>query len=337
VGRIGPAGLLDRDRELSAVCALLDDAASGVGGLLLVEGEAGIGKTGIVRTAGALARANGLRVLSARGSELESGLAFGLVRDMFSEPIRAADTDGHTALFVGAAALARPVLDPTVDQFSDESHDSFATLHGLYWFTAGLCSTVPTLLVVDDAHWSDLPSLRFLAYLARRLDGLKLALLVAARPRTGRAAGAAPATRLRTPGRGSPPKATRTRFGTVDGFRGARACRGSVRRRLPSCNGREPISAYRAAGRPARCRGQPPGQPSGSAGGGGSRERASGSSGPSRPASRGCLRVGLVRLRYWVTVWMLVARLGSPACRRTTSRCWWTPWRLPGSSSRVPC
>ena len=182
MGRIGPAELFDRDRELSAVCALLDDAVSGAGGLLLVEGEAGIGKTGIVRAAGALARTDGLRVLGARGGELESGLAFGLVREMFSESMRATDQDGSDALFGGAAALARPVLDPTVEQFSDESHDSFATLHGLYWFVAGLCSTVPTLLVVDDAHWSDLPSLRFLAYLARRLDGLKLALLVTARP-----------------------------------------------------------------------------------------------------------------------------------------------------------
>jgi DNA-binding CsgD family transcriptional regulator len=182
VGRIRLAGLFDRDRELSAVGALLDHAASGAGGLLLVEGEAGIGKTGIVRAAGALARASGFRVLRTRGSELESGLAFGLVREMFSEPIRATDRDGYAALFSGAAALARPVLEPTVEQVLDESHDSFATLHGLYWFVAGLCGPGPTLLAVDDAHWSDLPSLRFLAYLARRLDGLKLALLVTARP-----------------------------------------------------------------------------------------------------------------------------------------------------------
>ena len=92
--RIRLAGLFDRDRELSAVGALLDHAASGAGGLLLVEGEAGIGKTGILRAASTLARASGLRVLSARGSELESGLAFGLVREMFSEPMRAADADG---------------------------------------------------------------------------------------------------------------------------------------------------------------------------------------------------------------------------------------------------
>ena len=116
VGRIDPARLLDRDRELSAVGALLDDAVSGAGGLLLVEGEAGIGKTGIVRAAGALARANGMRVLGARGSELESGLAFGLVRGMFSEPVRAADPDGYAALFGNAAeGIAHRLLNAVFD------------------------------------------------------------------------------------------------------------------------------------------------------------------------------------------------------------------------------
>jgi hypothetical protein len=289
VGRIGPAELFDRDRELSAVCALLDDAVSGAGGLLLVEGEAGIGKTGIVRAAGALARANGLRVLGARGGELESGLAFGVVREMFSESMRATDADGNAALFGGAATLARPVLEPAVEQFSDESHDSFATLHGLYWFVAGLCGAAPTLLVVDDAHWSDLPSLRFLAYLARRLEGLKLALLVTARPEAGeqqellRLLAAEPqAVEVR-------PR-SRVRFGKGDGFRGARACRGSIRRCLPGGNGRKPVLADRAAGRPSRCRGPTPGQPSGSAGSGGSGECASSRSCPSRPASCGCRR-----------------------------------------------
>ncbi|WP_228565673.1 hypothetical protein, partial [Myxococcus sp. AB036A] len=87
---------------------------------------------------------------------LESGLAFGLVREMFSEPICAADKDELGALFAGAAALARPVLEPAVEQVLDGSHDSFATLHGLYWFVAGLCSTAPTLLAVDDASLSSL-------------------------------------------------------------------------------------------------------------------------------------------------------------------------------------
>jgi DNA-binding CsgD family transcriptional regulator len=56
-------------------------------------------------------------------------------------------------------------------------------LHGLFWLVSNLAERDPLMLVVDDAHWADPPSLRFLAYLARRLSGLALLLLVAVRPR----------------------------------------------------------------------------------------------------------------------------------------------------------
>ncbi|HEU4422867.1 MAG TPA: tetratricopeptide repeat protein [Pilimelia sp.] len=59
--------------------------------------------------------------------------------------------------------------------------DQFATLHGLYWLTSNLAGRSPLLLVVDDCHWSDGPSLRFLAYLGARLDGLPALVLLAAR------------------------------------------------------------------------------------------------------------------------------------------------------------
>jgi DNA-binding CsgD family transcriptional regulator len=55
-------------------------------------------------------------------------------------------------------------------------------LHGLYWLTANFASRRPTLLVVDDLHWSDEPSLRWLHYLSRRLEGLPVLLLIGTRP-----------------------------------------------------------------------------------------------------------------------------------------------------------
>ena len=55
-------------------------------------------------------------------------------------------------------------------------------LHGLYWLAANFASRTPTLLVVDDLHWADEPSLRWLHYLARRLEGLPLLLLTGTRP-----------------------------------------------------------------------------------------------------------------------------------------------------------
>ena len=56
---------------------------------------------------------------------------------------------------------------------------AFAALHGLYWLTVNLADAGPLVLTVDDAHWADPPSLRFLGYLSRRLDGMPV-LLVAA-------------------------------------------------------------------------------------------------------------------------------------------------------------
>ena len=70
----------------------------------------------------------------------------------------------------GAAAPAAAVFEARAAADA-EGGASFAALHGLYWLTLNLAAERPLLLAVDDLHWCDRPSLRFLAYLARRLDG----------------------------------------------------------------------------------------------------------------------------------------------------------------------
>lgn len=167
--------LLERDHEMHCARRLVDAALAGTGGVLLVEGDAGIGKTELVRAVSAEATERGLSVLAARGAELERELAFGVVRELLGTA--AADR----GVFDGAARLARPVLDPG-SVAAAGPQELFAVLHGLYWLTADLASAGPVLLVVDDGHWCDIPSLRFLAYLARRLDGVAVALLVTTRP-----------------------------------------------------------------------------------------------------------------------------------------------------------
>ena len=62
--------------------------------------------------------------------------------------------------------------------FSVGGEPDHAVLHGLYWLTAGLG---PLALVVDDAHWLDRPSLRWLAYMVNRVADLPLAIVLAAR------------------------------------------------------------------------------------------------------------------------------------------------------------
>ena len=64
----------------------------------------------------------------------------------------------------------------------------FAVLHGLYWLTADIAQQAPLLLAVDDLHWADQPSQRFVAHLAHRLEGLAVLLVLTVRePRSGTA------------------------------------------------------------------------------------------------------------------------------------------------------
>jgi DNA-binding CsgD family transcriptional regulator len=62
---------------------------------------------------------------------------------------------------------------------------SFAILHGLYWLSANVAFSRPTLLAIDDLHWADTPSLRWLLYLTRRLEGVPCLVVAGTRPPEG--------------------------------------------------------------------------------------------------------------------------------------------------------
>ena len=178
-----PALMLEREAEMAALAATLDAARAGEGRLVLVEGSAGIGKTRLLAEARALAVAAEFEVLTARGGELEGEFAFGIVRQLFEAPLALATPELRGELLAGAAELSLSLLASAPAGASGEgAESSFAMLHGLYWLAANFASCKPTLLVVDDLHWADEPSLRWLVYLARRLEGLPLLLLIGTRP-----------------------------------------------------------------------------------------------------------------------------------------------------------
>src|SRR3954454_2632163 len=84
-----PADLFERERELAALDAALSAAASGAGGLILIEGEPGIGKTALLEHAHAMARERGIEVHAARGGELERELTLGVARQLLEGAVRA--------------------------------------------------------------------------------------------------------------------------------------------------------------------------------------------------------------------------------------------------------
>ena len=176
------APLLEREGELALLGKVLTAARQGGGQVVLIEAPAGLGKTSLLRAATDAAAAEGFTCLRARATELERDFAYGCVRQLLEPVVARASDAERDHLFEGAAALSAPLFGPTGATPPSRSGDaSFSILHGLYWLLSNLADDGPVVVCVDDLHWSDTESLRFLDYLAPRLDGLPLAVLCSAR------------------------------------------------------------------------------------------------------------------------------------------------------------
>ena len=192
--------LVERGHELGVIDAALTAASEGVGRVVVLEGPAGIGKTRLLAAASAMGPRLDATVLRARGGELERDFAFGIARQLLEPPLAAATASRRRQLCEGVAGQAvrslqlhpagqrsDPLQRPSGSADPTTSEGSAAIVHGLYWLVATLAERTPLFILVDDVHWADSPSWRFLAYLARRLEDLAVALVLATR--TGEAGG----------------------------------------------------------------------------------------------------------------------------------------------------
>jgi DNA-binding CsgD family transcriptional regulator/tetratricopeptide (TPR) repeat protein len=121
-------------------------------------------------------------VLHARASELERTFSYGVVRQLFEPLLRQADEAGRRRLLEGVAVHAARLFDPDqVDRAAATDNAAFALMHGLYWLALNVAEMRPVVIAIDDLQWTDAASLRWLSYLAHRLETVSVCALVTLR------------------------------------------------------------------------------------------------------------------------------------------------------------
>jgi len=161
-----------RRAERDAIAGLLADARAGRGRVLVLRGEAGIGKSTLLRDA--VARADGMRVLSCAGVESEVAQAFSGLHQLVRPVLR--HVDGLPAAQADAVRGALGVVDGAASDFVVS-----AALVGLL---AAAAAEEPLLVVVDDLQWLDRASSAALLFCCRRLAADRIAVLLAVRDST---------------------------------------------------------------------------------------------------------------------------------------------------------
>ncbi|MDQ6921095.1 MAG: AAA family ATPase [Candidatus Dormibacteraeota bacterium] len=163
--------LLGREAERSRIDTILADARTGTSAALLLRGEAGIGKTALLRYAVEQA-ATSMRVLSARGVQFEADIPFAGLHELLQPAFGMLDRlPGHQAATLQGALGRGPRVQ------ADRLLLGAATL-GLLSVYA---DEAPLLLVIDDAHWLDRSSAEAIGFAVRRLLADPIATLISVR------------------------------------------------------------------------------------------------------------------------------------------------------------
>lgn len=153
--------LFGRDGELDLLLAALDDAVRGQGRLVLVSGEAGIGKSTLVRKVSAIARDSGALALTGYCYDLDAARPFGPWIDALRAC--AADGDGYGQVLA------------LLDRDASGLPGGAVALYERVWsLLAAGAANRPLVVVLEDGHWSDQASLDLLRFIGRRLHEARM-------------------------------------------------------------------------------------------------------------------------------------------------------------------
>ena len=169
-------GVVGREAELASVRGFVASVSEGAAALVL-EGDAGVGKTTLWRTGIAEAKERGLRVLEARPAESETALSFSGIGDLL-DPVLAEALAPLPAAQQNALARAL-VLEEAAGPTPDTHAVGVALLNAL----RAIANENPVVVAVDDVQWLDAASSGALGYAARRLRAECLGVLISRRAR----------------------------------------------------------------------------------------------------------------------------------------------------------
>ncbi|WP_406334743.1 ATP-binding protein [Streptomyces sp. NBC_00203] len=183
-GVVASASLWERDEEVAtleeAIAALRADSASS-GSLLVLSGEAGLGKTALLAEARRIAESSGCAVWSARGGETVTSVPFNVVRQLLQPALVSLLPEEAREYLGDWYDIAGPALG--IAEPGDRQQDPQGVCDGLVAAVRRLAKREwPLVLLIDDAHWADQETLRWLAAFAERLDDLSVLVVVARRP-----------------------------------------------------------------------------------------------------------------------------------------------------------
>jgi DNA-binding CsgD family transcriptional regulator len=185
--------LIGRTPSLEALLRLMEQACGGHGHILLIAGEAGMGKSRLVaeatirfRSSQAQATSPAMLILEGRCFEPDRSLPYAPLLDLLHsflaprspEDIAACLEQDAPELIKLLPELGALFPDLTPASSHDPEQEKHHLFHALTHFLTRLSATQPLLLIIEDIHWSDDTSLEFLLYLARRITSHPMLLLL---------------------------------------------------------------------------------------------------------------------------------------------------------------
>jgi tetratricopeptide (TPR) repeat protein len=180
-----------REAELASLRMRMDEAAAGMGGIVLLSGEPGVGKTRLLQELVEQAAGTERRVFYGRAYGLEGMPPYlpivealsGYIRGLQEDELRSQLGEGAADVALIVPELRTRLPDLALVPSRDPGDDRHRLFESVSTFLLDVTRSAPegSLLIVDDVHWADRPTMQFLVHLARRLVGARLLVVVSYR------------------------------------------------------------------------------------------------------------------------------------------------------------